>query len=126
MPIEIKVIILATLVMGIFLYLDERKIKKERQRQERLNKIKWQKKISVKIRNVVMMIQRIGGIKKIGKYQSRKAYHKPRIKSEYYHWVILEYFCTTSCANSWLNDNLENIIERKHCPNKIVEKIIRQ
>ena len=64
--------------------------------------------------------------KKIGKYQSRKAYHKPRIKSEYYNWVILEYFCTTSCANSWLNDNLENIIERKHCPNKILEKIIRQ
>ena len=60
--------------------------------------------------------------KKIGRYQSRKAYHKPRIKSEYYHWVILEYFCTTSCANSWLNDNLENIIERKHCPNKILEK----
>ena len=63
--------------------------------------------------------------KKIGKYQSRKAYHKPRIKSEYYNSVILEYFCTTSCANNWLNDNLENIIERKHCPNKILEKIIR-
>ena len=28
-PLEIKVIILATLVMGILLYLDERKIKKE-------------------------------------------------------------------------------------------------
>ena len=40
-PLEIKVIILATLVMGILLYLDERKIKKERKRQERLNKIKW-------------------------------------------------------------------------------------
>ena len=40
-PLEIKVIILSCLVMGIFLYLDERKIKKEKQRQERLNKIKW-------------------------------------------------------------------------------------
>ena len=64
--------------------------------------------------------------KKIGRYQSRKAYYKPRVKSEYYHCVILEYFCTTRCATTWLNDNLENIIERKHCPNKILEKIIRQ
>ncbi len=64
--------------------------------------------------------------KKIGRYQSRKAYHKPRPQSEYYRWIILEYFCTTSCANIWLNDNLENIIERKNCPNKILEKIIRQ
>ena len=37
MPIELKVIILGTLIMGIFLYLDERKIKKERERQERLS-----------------------------------------------------------------------------------------
>ena len=40
-PLEIKVIILGALVMGIFLYLDERKIKKEKERQERLDKIKW-------------------------------------------------------------------------------------
>jgi hypothetical protein len=40
-PLEIKIIILATLVMGILLYLDERKIKKERERQERLDRIKW-------------------------------------------------------------------------------------
>ena len=40
-PLEIKVIVLACLVMGIFLYLDERKIKKEKQRQERLDRIKW-------------------------------------------------------------------------------------
>ena len=40
-PLEIKVIILGSLIMGIFLYLDERKIKKEKQRQERLNRIKW-------------------------------------------------------------------------------------
>ena len=40
-PLEIKVIILGALVMGIFLYLDERKIKKEKERQERLDIIKW-------------------------------------------------------------------------------------
>lgn len=40
-PLEIKVIILATLVMGIFLYLDERKIKKERERQDRLHQAYW-------------------------------------------------------------------------------------
>jgi len=40
-PIELKIIILGALVMGIVLYLDERKIKKERQRQERLDRIKW-------------------------------------------------------------------------------------
>ena len=59
--------------------------------------------------------------KKIGRYQSRKAYRK----SDNGYFGIYEYFCTTSCANNWLNDNLENIIERKHCPNKILEKIIR-
>ena len=62
--------------------------------------------------------------KKIDKYQSRKAYWKPH-HSEHYRSAILEYFCTTSCANSWLENNLENVIERKHCPNKILEKIIR-
>jgi hypothetical protein len=55
-------------------------------------------------------------------YQSRKAYFK--VNNDY-GWKILQYFCTTSCANKWLENNLENIIERKHCPNKIVEKIIR-
>jgi len=59
--------------------------------------------------------------KKIGRYQSRKAYRK----SNNGHFGIYEYFCTTSCAYVWLSDNLENIIERKHCPNKILEKIIR-
>ena len=63
--------------------------------------------------------------KKLERYQSRKAYFKPRIKSYYYHSVILEYFCTTRCSYEWMNANLENIIERKHCPNKILEKIIR-
>ena len=60
--------------------------------------------------------------KKANAYQSRKAYFKV---GNSYGWKILQYFCTTGCANIWLNDNLENIIERKDCPNKIVEKIIR-
>jgi len=59
--------------------------------------------------------------KKISRFQSRKAYFKV---GNDYGWKILQYFCTTSCANKWLEDNLENIIERKHCPNKITEKII--
>ena len=59
--------------------------------------------------------------KKIDKYQSRKAYRK----SHNGYFGIYEYFCTTSCAYQWLRDNLENIIERKHCPNKILDKIIR-
>ena len=58
--------------------------------------------------------------KNLSKYQSRKARNKPRN-----HCQIFEYFCTTSCANTWLENNLENIIERKHCPNKILDKIIR-
>jgi len=57
--------------------------------------------------------------KKIGRYQSRKAYFNNE-----HNCRILSYFCTTSCANKWLEDNLENIVERKHCPNKITEKII--
>ena len=62
--------------------------------------------------------------KKINKYQSRKARNKPQ-PSYKYRSVILEYFCTTSCAWNWAENNLENIIERKDCPNKILEKIIR-
>ena len=64
--------------------------------------------------------------KKIDKYQSRKAYYKPNHES-LYGWsnCVLEYFCTTRCSYEWMNANLENIIERKHCPNKILEKIIR-
>ena len=50
--------------------------------------------------------------KNLGVYQSRKAYHKPRPQSEFYRWIILEYFCTTSCANSWLNVNMESIARR--------------
>ena len=49
--------------------------------------------------------------KKIDKYQSRKAYFKPR---QYELCCrILEYFCTTSCANKWLDDNLESIIDHR-------------
>ena len=59
--------------------------------------------------------------KKLGRYQSRKAYFPPDRSYKTY-----TYFCTTSCANQWLEANLENIIERKHCPNKITEKIIGQ
>ena len=57
--------------------------------------------------------------KKINAYQSRKAYFP--IDRSYKRYT---YFCTTSCATQWLEDNLENIIERKHCPDKIIEKII--
>ena len=60
--------------------------------------------------------------KKIGRFQSRKAYRK---SSQDRNNTIYEYFCTTSCGYKWLSANLENIIERKHCPNKILEKIIR-
>ena len=64
--------------------------------------------------------------KKLERYQSRKAYFKPNHKTSYgYSDSMLEYFCTTRCSYEWLRDNLENIIERKHCPNKILEKIIR-
>ncbi len=58
--------------------------------------------------------------KKANAYQSRKAY-SPSSKIIN---GIYQYFCTTSCFNQWAYANLENIIERKHCPNKITEKII--
>ena len=65
--------------------------------------------------------------KKLEAYQSRKAYFKPEHETSWgYRDRILEYFCTTSCANEWLRDNLSNIIERQHAPKKITEKIIRQ
>ena len=60
--------------------------------------------------------------KKVNAFQSRKAYRKPTYDRNN---SIYEYFCTTRCSYEWLDDNLENIIERKHCPNKILEKIIR-
>ena len=61
--------------------------------------------------------------KKIDKYQSRKAYFKPR---QYELCCrILEYFCTTSCANKWLDDNLESIIDHRGTVEKILEKKLR-
>ena len=59
--------------------------------------------------------------KKLEAYQSRKAYFKPN-----HAYRIYAYFCTTSCANTWLIDNVEDIIERQHAPKKITEKLIRQ
>ena len=62
--------------------------------------------------------------KKANAYQSRKAYSP--IRNDDILNGIYSYFCTTSCFHSWAYANLENIIERKHCPNKITEKIIGQ
>ena len=62
--------------------------------------------------------------KNLGVYQSRKAYFKPNHSTSWgYSCSILEFFCTTGCANKWLEDNLENIIERGHTPKKITEKL---
>ena len=44
--------------------------------------------------------------KKIERYQSRKAYFKPR-PSGTYRSAILEYFCTTSCGYKWFGIVLE-------------------
>ena len=58
--------------------------------------------------------------KKIDKYQSRKAYHKPKKHKDMY-----QYFCTTYCTHSWLDDNLESIIDHRGTWEKILEKKIR-
>ena len=62
--------------------------------------------------------------KKLERYQSRKAYFPTRYLQETYN-TILVYFCTTGCANSWLDDNLERIIEHRGTVEKILEKKIR-
>ena len=36
-----------------------------------------------------------------------------------------EYFCTTHCIHSWLDDNLESIIDHRGTWQKILEKLIR-
>ena len=59
--------------------------------------------------------------KKLEAYQSRKAYFNTQ-----HAYRILSYFCTTGCANKWLEDNVENIIERQHSPKKITERLIHQ
>ena len=60
--------------------------------------------------------------KKIGRYQSRKAYFKVGNSRG---WKILQYFCTTSCSGRWLEDNLESIIDHRGTIEKILEKKIR-
>jgi|TARA_R110002012_G_scaffold224568_1_gene396556 hypothetical protein len=59
--------------------------------------------------------------KKLNAHQSRKAYFNNQ-----HSYRILSYFCTTGCANKWLEDNVENIIERQHSPKKITERLIHQ
>ena len=62
--------------------------------------------------------------KKLERYQSRKAYFSiNKIRSDY--CSILCYFCTTGCANKWLDDNLERIIDHRGTVEKILEKKIR-
>ena len=61
--------------------------------------------------------------KKQKAYQSRKAYSPMHDDPEHLNGIY-QYFCTTSCLNDWAYNNLENIIERKHCPDKIIDKII--
>ena len=63
--------------------------------------------------------------KKLERYQSRKAYFKPKDRDGRYRSAILEYFCTTGCANTWLDDNLESIIDHRGTIEKILEKKIR-
>jgi hypothetical protein len=64
--------------------------------------------------------------KKIERYQSRKAYFKPHHITKYnYKCSTLEYFCTTSCAYRWLEDNLESIIDHRGTVEKILDKQIR-
>jgi len=60
--------------------------------------------------------------KKTDKYHSRKAYFKSHNE---YGSTMLEYFCTTGCANQWLNNNIERIIDHRGTIEKILEKKIR-
>ena len=63
--------------------------------------------------------------KKIDKYQSRKAYFKPKDRDSGYRSAILEYFCTTGCASEWLRNNIDDIFEHRQSFTKILEKLIR-
>ena len=65
--------------------------------------------------------------KKLGTYQSRKAYfNTDKLRGGYrYLCKILIYFCTTGCANRWLEDNLESIIDHRGTVEKILDKQIR-
>ena len=60
--------------------------------------------------------------KKLNAFQSRKAYWKVGYS---YGWNVLQYFCTMGCANTWLSDNLESIIDHRGTVEKILEKKIR-
>ena len=57
---------------------------------------------------------------------TKDRYNKKLEDSYYRYCKYFVYFCTTRCQNVWVNDNIENIIERGHAPKKITEKIIRQ
>ena len=58
---------------------------------------------------------------------STKDRYNKKLEDSYYRYCkYFVYFCTTRCLNEWVNDNIENIIERGHAPKKITEKIIRQ
>ena len=61
--------------------------------------------------------------KKLNAFQSRKAYFTRYLQETYN--TILCYFCTTGCANTWLDDNLESIIDHRGTVEKILEKKIR-
>ena len=65
--------------------------------------------------------------KKLERYQSRKAYFSTNKLRGGYHYFnsILIYFCTTGCANTWLDDNIERIIDHRGTIEKILEKKIR-
>ena len=65
--------------------------------------------------------------KKLNAFQSRKAYFNTDKSRGGYRYLckILIYFCTTSCANIWLDDNLESIIDHRGTIVKILEKKIR-
>ena len=63
--------------------------------------------------------------KKLERYQSRKAYFKPKDRDGRYRSAILEYFCTTGCAFQWLRDNIDSIFEHRQSFTKILEKKIR-
>ena len=64
--------------------------------------------------------------KKLGTYQSRKAYWKPHNRTSWgYSSNILAFFCTSRCSTVWLEDNLESIINNRGTVEKILDKQIR-
>ena len=51
-------------------------------------------------------------------FRSKYAAHD---KAEAY-WLIGKYFCSHTCAQTWLTDHLEMIFDRKILPPKIIER----